>query len=126
MLTLMLFTLMTGCDAPAEASGSLDIDSRTAAALIEKDEDVVIVDVRTPREFAAGHLEGAVNVDFTSPTFKADIAKLPKDKTLLMHCQSGGRSRAALPAFAEAGFTDVQHMVDGYGGWSRAGLPSVR
>ena len=73
----------------------------------------VILDVRTPEEFAEEHLPGALNIDIYADDFEERIRKLDLHKTYLVHCKSGGRSRAAVELMLERGFTDVTNVV----GW---------
>ena len=65
----------------------------------------VVVDVRTPDEYAAGHVDGAINVDVESADFGAQIAALPKDTQYAVYCRSGRRSTLATDQMSEAGFT---------------------
>jgi len=83
----------------------------------------VILDVRTPGEFAAGHIENAVNIDFNSATFDTDVGALDKSDTYLVHCAAGSRSAMATDDMVAMGFTDVYDMVDGFSAWVAAGLP---
>ena len=69
--------------------------------------DTVIVDVRTPAEYAAGHLDGAVNLDVQSADFDSKLAELPTDGEYVVYCQSGNRSAAATARMVDAGFSDV-------------------
>ena len=69
--------------------------------------DVVLLDVRTPEEFAAGHLAGAQNLDFRAPGFQEKVAKLDKAKTYVLYCASGNRSGQANVLMEEAGFGKV-------------------
>jgi len=87
--------------------------------------DFVILDVRTPEEFASGHIENAINLDFLSETFREDLDQLDKSKIYLMHCRSGARSVQALPIMEELGFLEVYHMPDGILGWEAEGFPTV-
>ena len=71
-------------------------------ASIALDADTVVVDVRTPAEYAAGHLEGAVNIDFQSTSFGAEISELDSDADYVVYCQSGNRSAQAASAMVAA------------------------
>jgi len=62
-----------------------DISVDDAAALLEQDKDVVVLDIRTPAEYEAGHLPGAVMVDCKSPDFAEQLKKLDPSKTYVMH-----------------------------------------
>ena len=90
------------------------------------DPAVVILDVRTPAEFASGHIAGAVNVDFESGSFDRDIQKLENFKTYAVYCRSGNRSGQAVKVMQDAGFTNVFNMNGGVIDWANAGLPLVR
>lgn len=83
----------------------------------------VLLDVRTPAEFAAGHLEGAKNIDVESPDFAAQIAGLDKGATYALYCRSGNRSGVAMATMSGAGFTHVFHLGGGITAWQAAGLP---
>lgn len=75
---------------------------------------VVTVDVRTAPEYAAGHVERAINIDVEAPTFDSQIATLDKNATYAVYCQSGRRSGIATDAMAKAGFTHVYNLSGGY------------
>lgn len=66
-----------------------------------------LIDVRTPEEFADGHLKGATNIDFNGPDFAEKISELDKDDEYTLYCRSGRRSGLALEAMKAAGFTKV-------------------
>ncbi|MCF6275363.1 MAG: rhodanese-like domain-containing protein, partial [Robiginitomaculum sp.] len=72
------------------------VDARQASEVISARPEVTVIDVRTPREFAAGHIDGAINIDYKNANFATEIAKLDGLKDYLIHCGSGGRSTAAL------------------------------
>lgn len=76
-------------------------------------EPITVLDVRTPEEFAAGHLEGAVNLDVQSASFDDLVRELPKEATYLVYCRSGDRSVAATERMLDAGLTNVITVVDG-------------
>ncbi len=106
-----------------------DINAREAFTLIQENAGnpgFTIVDVRTPGEFAGGHIENAVNVDFQSAMFRNDIDSLDKDKEYLIYCRSGARSRGALGVMTGLGFREVYHLTVGITGWMDEGLPVVK
>jgi rhodanese-related sulfurtransferase len=101
-----------------------EVDAATfAAALATK--KAVLVDVRTPAEFAAGHLEGAQNIDVESADFATRIGALDKGATYALYCRSGNRSGVALQAMQNVGFTHVFHLGGGIGAWQSAGFSLV-
>ncbi|MFZ4721300.1 MAG: rhodanese-like domain-containing protein [Ilumatobacteraceae bacterium] len=85
---------------------------------------LTVIDVRTATEFAAGHIEGAINLDLEGGQFSALIADLPKDGSYLVYCHSGRRSAIAADVMAQAGFVTVYDM-GGIADWQAAGLPVV-
>ena len=82
--------------------------------------------MRTPEEFAEEHIEGALNVDFRSDNFAEELAELDRDQRYIVHCRSGRRSSASMEVFEELGFTDIQHMFDGFNEWQDTELPITR
>ncbi len=90
-----------------------------AAAL--KRPGTTIVDVRTPQEYAQGHLPGAVNVDVSSPDFAARLATLDPRAPYAVYCHSGNRSGVAVATMAEQGFTNSYHLQGGITAWQGAG-----
>lgn len=103
----------------APASGAeLDAAGFASAA---KRPGTVIIDVRTPAEFAEGHLAGAVNMDVQAADFTAKLAELDPTSTYAVYCRSGNRSAAALSQMAAVGFTNIYHLGGGIGAWQAAG-----
>jgi rhodanese-related sulfurtransferase len=100
-----------------------DISPARLAALLEAGEALVI-DVREPHEFAAGHIAGARNL----PLSRFDPAALPdpEGRRLVLSCAAGGRSARALAACEAARASVDGHLVGGLGAWASAGLPVVR
>lgn len=86
----------------------------------------LVLDIRTPDEFAEGHIEGAQNVDFLGGKFAEEIAKLDKSKNYLVHCRSGGRSGKSLETFKKLGFKSIKHLDGGIADWIKAKYPVVK
>lgn len=86
---------------------------------------VTVIDVRTPDEFAAGHIENAINIDVEGDSFNDGIAQLDKTKTYAVYCHSGRRSLIAANTMADAGFTAVYNLDGGIIAWSNAGYTLV-
>ena len=104
------------------------IDPKQTYDTLKQDPNAVYLDVRTPGEFANGHVPGAVNIAVMSPDpmsrrmtpnpdfLQAVQSAFPKDKKIICGCQMGGRSQHAAEILVQAGFTDVSNMVGGFGG----------
>ena len=75
-----------------------------ASEPVELSEDTVIIDVRTPAEFASGHLDGAVNIDVQSPDFAGQIMELDPNGEYFVYCRSGNRSGQAIAQMNQMGF----------------------
>ncbi len=81
-----------------------------------------MIDVRTPQEFAAGHIEGALNINVESPDFAAQIAALDPDGTYAVYCRSGNRSRVAMQQMEQAGLANVFGLEGGIGALRQSDL----
>jgi phage shock protein E len=108
-----------------KASSPQLVDVKGAEDLLAS-KKVVILDVRTPEEFAAGHLQGATNVDFRSKDFQKNVEKLPKDRSYLVHCAMGGRSARAAALLSSLEFKSVYDLKGGITAWEKAGKPVVK
>ena len=82
-----------------------------------------LLDVRTPEEYAEGHLEGANLLNFYDSDFSVKLKALPKDKTYFVYCRSGGRSGKTLGMMKDAGFQVVYDLGGGITAWKAEGLP---
>jgi len=99
-----------------------ELDVQTAAPRARNGE-FFLLDVRTPAEFAAGHLPGAININHTQ--LAAHISRLPRDKPMLVNCRSGGRSARACALLQQAGYNAI-NLGGGFMAWEQAGLPTER
>ncbi len=100
-----------------------DLSVGSSAALIQssvENDDFVILDVRTKKEFEEGHLMNAVNLDFFSKDFGDEVKKLDRSVTYLVYCRSGGRSKKTLNQMAAQGFREAYNMVGGFSLWKKS------
>lgn len=88
--------------------------------------DVVLLDVRTPDEFAGGYIPGATNLDYKSDSFGEKLDSLDKSKSYMVYCASGGRSDKATDLMAQKGFTSIAVLSGGISAWESDGLPIQR
>lgn len=96
------------------------------AAAVKADKKAVVLDVRRPDEFAAGHIEGAILLNFLDTVaFNAGVDKLDKSKTYYIYCRSGRRSNNAAVILQKKGFT-VFDLGGGFLSWQRYNLPWVK
>jgi rhodanese-related sulfurtransferase len=115
--------VLAGCG--SSGGGGTTVDASTWITEASQP-GVTIVDVRTPAEFAAGHVEGAVNINVESPTFADEIAKLDKAASYSLYCRSGNRSAVAMDQMTEAGFTDITNLDGGLVDLADAGATVVQ
>lgn len=95
-----------------------DLSTDQVQARIESGERLVLVDVREPGEFDAGHIPGAVNFPWNSGVLGKTADALPRDIPLVVICQSGGRSATASAFLEDAGFDQVLNMLGGMRAWT--------
>ena len=79
--------------------------------------DVIILDVRTPEEFASGHIQNAVNINYYDQDFSKRVESINKRKKIIVYCAVGGRSGQALTKMDALGFQYVLNMKGGYNAW---------
>ena len=84
-------------------------------ALVEK--GYIIIDVRTPEEYAEGHIQGALNINVKSESFVTEIENLSKSDTLLVYCRSGRRSLYAAQVMVSFGFQKIYDLEGGFLNW---------
>jgi rhodanese-related sulfurtransferase len=89
------------------------------------DPSVVVIDVRTPAEFAEGHIARAQVVDVSAADFADQIAKFDPSGTYFVYCHSGNRSGQAAAIMASLGFASVYDLDGGIIAWKGAGAPLV-
>jgi phage shock protein E len=123
--TLVPIVLAAVALASCSSSGAVieTVDPGTAAEIIATEPSAVVLDIRTPDEFAQGTIEGAVNIDFYDTTFADQLDSLDKDAHYVVFCRSGNRSGQAMGTFADLGFTDVTEIDGGIVNWYQSGLP---
>ncbi len=113
--------LMAGC---SSSSGAIDLSVTDFSSKVAE-AGVITLDVRTPGEFAEGHIEGAQLIDFQSGNFENEISALDKNATYAVYCRSGNRSGQAVKVMHDAGFHNVYNLNGGVIDWANAGLPLV-
>jgi thioredoxin 1 len=91
--------------------------SKTEFAELIKKNGAQLIDVRTPREFSNGFIEGAKNIDYNGDSFEKQMKKLDKTKPVLVYCAAGGRSENAAELLQEWGFKEVYDLEGGYNSW---------
>ena len=102
------------------------IEVNSAKDFVARDENAVILDVRTPLEYEMSHITGSVNVNVQDESFEDMVIALDPDKTYIVHCTknpAGGRSSRALETLQSLGFKHLYNLEGGYVAWKEAELP---
>ncbi len=106
LLIGILLVMNSGCSGIKEK----DITEIPQTAL----DGIVLVDVRTAKEFEEGHLENALNIDWMGDGFMSEFEKIDKDKTIYLYCRSGRRSASATKFLDSLGYLNVYNLKGGY------------
>ena len=98
-----------------------DISNSELKALLSDRPDLLLIDVRTDREWENGHIPGAAFLDFLEDDFEARAFALPKDRPIALYCAAGGRSEDAMKKMEKAGFRELYNLRGGFYGWEDGG-----
>ena len=114
----VLAVAISGC-----SSGTPTIADVDAQTFLQRaaEPGVTVIDVRTPEEFAAGHLQGAINMDVEGPGFSTQLEALDRSGTYAVYCHSGRRSSMAATAMAGAAFMSIVNLTGGIADLQAAG-----
>lgn len=119
LLASGLMALSFSYSALAEYAGELD--QPTALSRI-KQGTIFVLDVRSPQEYAQGHVPKATNVPHSDIEDHLDMLNLHKDEDILIYCKSGRRAEMAEEKLAAAGFKNVYHLKGDMKGWEASGM----
>lgn len=119
LVLLMLVTLVSQVWAAEK-----DVTSRDAKALLDRNKNIYLLDVRTPQEYSQGKLAGSVLIPISE--LQQRLREVPRNKTILVYCAVGARSKPAANFLAHQGYKDVYNMTDGLVGWYRNKFPIQR
>lgn len=118
----LMATLLASCSGANVKVSNVSADKFQAKI---KDSGVIVLDVRTPDEFAAGHIANSINIDVEGKTFDQQIGQLDKSAEYAVYCRSGRRSAIAVEKMGQAGFTKLTNLESGINEWVAAGYPLV-
>jgi rhodanese-related sulfurtransferase len=124
MKRLMLAVIMVCMVGTQALAGVKDISSREAKVLLENNRNIFLLDVRTPQESSQARLSGAVLIPIGE--FERRAGEVPKNKTIIVYCAVGSRSKSVAEYLSRNGYQDVYNMTDGIVGWYRNGYKTLR
>ena len=114
---MLSFTMLTACSANADSNSSapekaeyIQITQAEAKSIIDSDEELIILDVRTEEEFSSGHIKGAVLIPDYEIADRAEAELPDKDMLTLVYCRSGNRSKRASEVLVSLGYTNVKEF----------------
>lgn len=125
LLSSFIFTLLSigSCAPEGQAQAPFQNLNSTDFQTMMGNDDVVVLDVRTPGEAARGIIDNAVLIDISRPDFMQKVSQLDKSKTYLVYCRSGNRSVTACNAMSNQGFKKLYNLQRGILDWQRNQLP---
>lgn len=126
-IIILVSPFLVACGEPS-GNAIVALTAKQARQLLEKhsgNSDFILLDIRTPKEYAQGHISGAFLLDYYRPSFKASLQRLDRNKTYLIYCRSGNRSSRTLNLIQSLGFRKVYHLKDGIIDWNRERFPVV-
>lgn len=119
-----LLAVSAGCTGSSDATGShifKSISPVEAQKMMKEKKDLLVVDVRSPRELSNGYIEGSMLIPFWE--IAQGKRSLPKDKPILLICAVGGRSYGLGQALSRNGWPVIYNLSGGISAWKQAGLP---
>ncbi|MDD7719397.1 MAG: rhodanese-like domain-containing protein [Eubacteriaceae bacterium] len=107
LIMVGLIAMLTGCGKSEKEAAYRQVSADEAMAIMESEDNYIILDVRTPEEYAERHIPDAINVP--NENIGSDpVAELPdKDRLILVYCRSGNRSKQASEKLAALGYTNI-------------------
>ncbi len=121
MVRIIYFLLvLTGCATTNQNEAVVTIDANQLIEL--QNTGVKVVDVRTSKEYAQGHIPGAINIDFYASDFIDKMKAFHNDESIVIHCAVGGRSGKASKMLEKQGFKKVYDYNGGFKDWKLKGF----
>ena len=121
IIVMFLVSAFTYSCKEESTEGSIKIVTAEEMKELSQLDDVQLLDVRTPEEYAEGYIDGFQNIDFLSESFQDDIEKLDKNKPVIVYCKSGGRSSRCSKLMLEKGFKKIYDLEGGITKWESEG-----
>ena len=121
----LVLIICSSCQITTEQEGTIAkaISAKELQALIKDKADLQLIDVRTDQEYKAGHLSKSVLIDYYKSDFKSQLAKLDKNKPIVVYCAVGGRSASTLKLLKNMGFKEAYDLTGGIRAWQKQKLP---
>jgi rhodanese-related sulfurtransferase len=122
----LLFICTCSLNAQQSTKGRADLTVSQFKEYLAKNPTTILLDVRTPEEFTAGHLKNAINIPVNDADFDAKVLNFDKTKTVMVYCRSGHRSVIASGKLLTLGFVSILNLEKGINSWLSAGETVVK
>ena len=122
MLSMLLVVTTSNCKDNKQELGEIQIVTPVEMITLLHDDEVQLIDVRTPEEVDEGFIANSQNIDFFSSSFSTDIGKLDKTKPVILYCRSGKRSEKSAQILKESGFKKIYDLDGGFIRWKDEGF----
>lgn len=122
-ITMVVLTLASCANSSSQKQAKYSLSPQEFAEKLKSLPEAPIIDVRTPKEFAEGSIEGAKNINWQDAAFAEQIQSLDKNKPVFVYCLVGGRSGEAAALMRQQGFTEVYELEGGMMKWNAARMP---
>lgn len=117
IILIFLFAFVTfSCQ--SQKDSKIKVVQKSEFQTVITKENVQLIDVRTPQEYADGFIKGAKNINVNDANFETEIQKLDKTQPVYIYCRSGARSQTAAKKMVELGFTQIVDLQGGYMNWN--------
>lgn len=119
-ISIIIFMVMIGVNLVSCGQSTETISRNVTVEEFKKlkdEQEGILLDVRTPEEFANGHIPGAVNINFYDEDFKNKLQELDSTQAVYVYCAKGGRSSKSMKDLADLGFNRVYNLSGGYTAW---------
>lgn len=121
----IFFMSFFSCKDSTDKNSAINISPNDLFEALQKD-SIQLVDVRTPKEYQAGFIKTAQNMDYKSSNFSTNLEALNKQKPVYIYCRSGKRSEKSIKIFQEAGFEKIYNLEGGILNWKQKGLDTFK
>jgi len=121
LITFLIIGLGQNINAQTKISTVKNIEPKELNTVLNN--DIQLVDVRTPNEFKSGHINKSVNINYYDQDFSTQIGKLDKSKPIYVYCRSGVRSKYSSEILKKLGFKTVYNLKGGILNWNANKLP---
>ena len=128
VVLFFLAVTLTSCTENSIANAQIveNLSAKNFKSFLNKEQNGILIDVRTPEETATGHLKDATLINYYGNDFMDKIAMVRRDVPIFIYCRSGGRSSVVAKKMKKIGFTKIYNMIGGIGAWNDANFSIVR